>query len=53
MMTYYDYVEFFNSPLSVLTDDEDYGEWAAENCPEPTDYELAIEYEQLKQNGGI
>lgn len=53
MMTYYDYVEFFNSPLSVLTDDEAYEEWAAENCPDPTDYELSVEYEQLKQNGGI
>ena len=53
MMTYYDYVEFFNSPLSVLTPEEAYEEWAGENCPDPTDYELSIEYEQLKQNGGI
>lgn len=50
-MEYYDYMEFYNSPLSVISPEEDYLEWAIENCPDPTIDDIAYEYEQLKQGG--
>lgn len=49
MMTYYDYVEFFNSPESLLSPDEEYTDWLELNCPEPTDTELANEEAELWQ----
>lgn len=48
-MTYYDYVEFYNSPESVLAPDDEYADWLIMNCPEPTDEELANEEEILWQ----
>ena len=51
-MEYYDYIEFYNSPMAVLTPEEEYEEWAANNCPDPTEEEIGIMYEEFKQNGG-
>jgi len=49
MMTYYDYMEFYNSPESVLAPDDEYADWLSENCPDPTDEELNEMYEELME----
>lgn len=47
-MEYYDYVEFYNSPQAILTPDEEYLEWASENCPLPTEEDLQRLFEEME-----
>ena len=47
MMHFDEYMELFRTPESVSSPEEEFMEWAVENCPEPTEEELANQYEEL------
>ena len=48
MLTYYDYVELYlETPREVLSFEQEYDDWLNEHNHEPTDEELAAEYEAI------
>ena len=50
MNTYYDYMEFYNTIPVTMTPEEEFLDWDAEHCPEPTEAELAQMEEDLNGN---